>query len=342
MEKLVKQILDHLRDFRFHSWPRNWGLKLLSFLFAIFLWYFVVGEDKVDLNLVVPIEIVNLPRDLVISNQFKKELEVSISGPRGLVRGISRETISRPIDLSKATPGKVVIRNDPNSIPLSRGITVLQIQPANITLQLEQLVTKKLPIKAITTGKLPAGLELVSVSMEPTNIDASGPVSILGATESIATQPIDIGGITNSTELLATLDLPPELTGLIGEVDVLAHFTVREKRVELLIPNVLAEVDHEGERAIYRPKPSTIEVRTAVPYSLLQKTTDPALLVDARVNARGLSPGRHELPVTVTAVQGVGIISVSPKTIRMTIGEYNQKKKRKPEPPAGEKSVPAH
>lgn len=341
MEKLVQQILGQIRDFRFRSWPRNWGLKLLSFIFALFLWYFVVGEDKVDLNLVVPIEIVNLPRDLVIANQFKKELEVTISGPRGLVRGINRQTISRPVDLSKAAPGKVVIRNDPNSIPLSRGINVQQIQPANITLQLERLVTKKLPIKALTSGKLPEGLELVSVEPEPTTINASGPESILGETESLVTQPINLAEIKNSTELLATLDLPPELTGLIGELDILAHVTVREKKVELFIPKVLIEVDHEGERSIYRLKPATVEVRAEVPYSLLQKTTDPSFLVDARINARDLPPGRQDLPVTVTANQGVRIMAVSPRSIRMTIGTPNPVKKRPLAPPVADKSTPA-
>ncbi|PIP44587.1 MAG: hypothetical protein COX17_00610 [Deltaproteobacteria bacterium CG23_combo_of_CG06-09_8_20_14_all_60_8] len=341
MEKLVKQIIGYFHEFRFRSWPRNWGLKLLSFILAIFLWYFVVGEDKVDLNLFVPIEIVNLPRDLVISNQFKKELEVTISGPRGLVRGLGKQTISRPVDLSKAKPGKVVIRNEANAIPLSRGITVQRIQPANITLQLERLVTKELPIKTKTKGKLPAGLELVSMTLEPTTINASGPENILSATESISTQPIDLGEIKNSTEVPATLDLPPELTDLIGEMDVLVHVTVREKKVEMALPQVLVEVDHDGERSVYRLKPATVQVRAEVPYFLLQKTTGPVFLVDARINARGLPPGRHDLPVTVTATEGVRITDVSPKTIHMTIGAANPVKKRRPGAPAHEKSTPA-
>ncbi len=334
MENLVKQILGHCRDFRFRSWPRNLGLKLLSFLFAIFLWYFVVGEDKVDLNLFVPIEIVNLPRDLVISNQFRKELEVTISGPRGIVRGLSKQSISRPVDLSKAKPGKVVIRNEANSIPLSRGITVQRIQPANITLQLEHLLTKELPVKVRTKGALPEGLELVSVVLEPTTIEVSGPENIIGATESLATQPINLGDVKDSTQLAATLDLPPELTDLIGELDVIAHVTVREKKVEMPLSQVLVEVDHDGERSIYQLKPATVQVRAEVPYFLLKKTTGPAFLVDARINARGLPPGRHDLPVMVTATEGVRIVSVSPKTIRTTIGVANQVKKRRPATPA--------
>ena len=71
MEKLVRQINEYLTSI---PRPKNWVLKLLSFFFALFLWYFVVGEDKVDMNVTLPFELVNLPRDLVISNQFKKQL----------------------------------------------------------------------------------------------------------------------------------------------------------------------------------------------------------------------------------------------------------------------------
>src|SRR5210317_294252 len=110
MEKLVRQIIDNVTSFRR---PKNWVLKLLSLSFALFLWYFVVGEDKVDMNVTLPVEIVNLPRDLIISNQFKKQLEVTISGQRSLIRGMAEQHISRSIDLSKATPGTVVLQNDP-------------------------------------------------------------------------------------------------------------------------------------------------------------------------------------------------------------------------------------
>ena len=83
MEKLVHKIIEKVATIRR---PKNWVLKLVSLLFALFLWYFVVGEDKVDMNVTIPVEIVNLPRNLVISNQFKAQLDVTVSGPRGMIK----------------------------------------------------------------------------------------------------------------------------------------------------------------------------------------------------------------------------------------------------------------
>ena len=41
----------------------------------------MVGEDKVDTTVYIPVEIVNLPKELIISNQFKKQLEATVRGP---------------------------------------------------------------------------------------------------------------------------------------------------------------------------------------------------------------------------------------------------------------------
>ena len=95
MEKLVQQIIAYLNTI---PRPKNWVLKLISFFFALFLWYFVAGEDKVDMNVSVPIEIVNLPHDLVISNPFRKQLDVTVSGQRSLIRGLSTQNISRTVE----------------------------------------------------------------------------------------------------------------------------------------------------------------------------------------------------------------------------------------------------
>jgi len=45
--------------------PKYWVLKLLSLIIGASLWYFVVGEDQIDITINVPIEVHNLPANLV-------------------------------------------------------------------------------------------------------------------------------------------------------------------------------------------------------------------------------------------------------------------------------------
>ena len=44
----------------------NWGLKLLSLAFATLLWLFVVGEKRSEVSLSLPLELIQVPEDMVV------------------------------------------------------------------------------------------------------------------------------------------------------------------------------------------------------------------------------------------------------------------------------------
>ena len=230
MEKLVKQIIRRLPAPNLLNWPNNWGLKLISLLFALLLWYFVVGEDKIDTTIYIPVEIVNLPRELVIANQFKKQLEATVSGPRGLIGSLNRQRITRTINLDKAIPGTIVIRNEPETIQFPRGITVSRIQPSHITLLIDELIEKELPVQAKTTGTPASGRELVEVIFEPKTIKISGPKAIVGREKFLTAKAINISGLKEPTAVQVPLVLRPALLELMGETVVTANVVIREKK----------------------------------------------------------------------------------------------------------------
>ena len=153
MEELVFQAMKILNLTSFRRFvAKEWLPCLISLLLAIMLWYNVGGEQTVDTSVMIPVEVLNLPRELVISNQFKREIEVSVNGPRSLIAQLQNQQISRQINLSDATPGTRVVTNDISSIDFPRGIDVLRIQPTSIILSLDKLVKKTFPINPVTTG----------------------------------------------------------------------------------------------------------------------------------------------------------------------------------------------
>ena len=229
MEKLVKQIIRRLPTPNLLNWPNNWGLKLISFIFAILLWYFVVGEDKIDTTVYIPVEIVNLPREMIISNKFKKQLEAQISGPRGLINSLNRQRITRTINLAKATPGNLIIRNEPEAIQFPRGVTVSRIQPPHITLFIDELIEKDLPVQIRTTGTPASGYELTGIVLEPPLIKISGPKAIVGREKLLFTKPIDISGLKEPTTIQIPLELKPALLELMGETVLTANVVIQGK-----------------------------------------------------------------------------------------------------------------
>jgi YbbR domain-containing protein len=329
MEKLVRQIIDNLSSV---PRPKNWVLKFLSLLFALFLWYFVVGEDKVDMNVTIPVEIVNLPRDLVISNQFKKQLEVTISGQRSLIRGMTEQHISRSIDLSNAIPGTIVKQNQPDSIKLPRGLSILRIQPPTVTLLLDRLIQKELTIKPVLVGKVHKDFMLGSVVPDPPTLEISGPQAILGTATILNTNPVNINGLEQSSVKQVPLDLQTEIADLIGEPIVAVRINVVELKKEVKLTDIPVEFDPEGgneSETIYLTKPPTVTITTEVPQRIIHKSNNLKSLFKARINPETLKPGSRKLKVLINGPPQAKILTVSPDTVTLEIDKTKKLKIKK-------------
>ena len=278
MEKLASEKIKQLgkillsgRTWR-QIWSKEWLARAISLLLAITLWYVVGREDIVDKNIIVPIEIINMPRDLVIANQFKKEIEVTVSGPRVAIDAMTSRSITRQINLSDATPGTNVINNDTDSMQTPRGITVLRVQPSSMILSLDKLVQKQFPVTPVTKGEVAAGYQLERLKMEPDVISITGPQTILAQVEELRTSIMDISGLKISKQIQVPLELEPAIVDLIGETSVTATITVALKSVEKNFNGVEVIAEIDGIRR--KVTPAQVEVVVKIPVVLLKKGLD--------------------------------------------------------------------
>lgn len=300
--------------------PDNWILKVVSLCLAIMLWYFVVGEDQVDITMQVPIEIINLPQNLIIANQYKSDIEVSVRGPRSMILDLRNRNITRPVDLSSAQPGTIVIKNDEGSIPFPRGVTVQRLQPTNITLQLDQLVHKKFVIQPITEGKPAKGYELHQILLDPDHLLISGPKAVLDKDHDITTHVIDLEGLNHTTTIQVHLNLEPELYELLGETVVSARLEVREVVEERTVKNIL--VNAREANVPVTVKPTSVTVKAAIPVNLIRETPELAMLFRASVSIKDISePQKMKVVVNGVQVPGhdpVRIMEVVPGEVLVT------------------------
>ncbi len=333
MEKLVRKISSWLVTFPV---PKNWVLMLISFFLALFLWYFVVGEDKVDMNVTIPVEIVNMPRGLVISNKFKKQLEVTVSGPRSLIRAMNDQYVRRTIDLSSVEPGKFEVENRPDNMKMPRGISILRVQPQTLTLLLERELRKKLPVTPQLHGSPAKGFELLSVTLEPMQIEVAGPESVLGPESEILTNTIDISGLDASSLRQVTLALKPELVDLLGEQVVTARIAIEEKLVERVVPQIPVSFDLDAEEMAesgYSLQPSSVDIRAAIPVTLITDTEDLRTLFSALVPRDGvgdealdLAPVVHVIHNGDSRTRRIEVLDVNPERVRLVVDPAKRKK----------------
>ena len=304
----------------FSRLTRHWLLKLLSLVIGASLWYFVVGEDQVEMAVTVPIEVHNLPADLVIANQYKKDIEVTVRGPRRLIQEMRQQHISRPVDLGKARPGSMVIQNDSNSIRFPQGIAVQRLQPANITLLVDQLVEKEFPITAVTRGKPAAGYVFEEVVLNPARIAVTGPQAYLAQETALKTHQINLDGLHQSSQFQVHLNLSDALVKLIGETVVQANVVIREAMIRRTVPGIPINARGYGQEGM-RIVPPTVTVEADIPELVAQETPEPAMLFRAVLSGE-LDLETGELVVMVNGISLPGhapivIRSFTPQKVRI-------------------------
>ncbi|PID71445.1 MAG: hypothetical protein CSB34_07345 [Desulfobulbus propionicus] len=279
---------------------QNWMLKLLSLIIGASLWYFVVGEDQIDITINVPIEVHNLPANLVIANQYKKEIEVSIRGSRRIIQEIRQQNISRPVDLDDVEAGAIVIANDHNSIPFPQGITVQRLQPTTFTLLIDQLEQKEFTINPVLDGEPKDGYVLKSITMDPEHLTVTGPKSLLEKQPALKTVVIGLDGLMASTKLQIQLDLSNELQHLIGETVVTATLEVDEQMLTKTVRGIPINVrDVTGP---YSTSPSMVTVEADIPANLIRDTPELAMLFRASVSSKTEKDDRGAVPVQVIGI----------------------------------------
>lgn len=311
--------------------PKECALKILALFMAVFLWYFVVGEDQVDITLTVPIEILNLPADLIIANHYKRDIEVTVRGPRSMIQDIRQQNITRSINLANAKPGTMVIKNEADSIHFPIGITVLRLQPANTTLLIDKLVQKNLPIHPVIEGEPAPGYELGKIRLRPDKLTVSGPKQILESQLALKTYVINLDGLDHSTSLQVQLNLSDELLNLIGEAVVTVDITLKEKMLRKTVRGIPVNVRDADSSFIAIP--GTVTVEAEIPENLIRDTPELAMLFRASASAKGVGEKRKKIPVTVVGVNvphhlPIRIIKVKPEKVSLRLIKQHSNKNK--------------
>ena len=72
---------------------RDWGLKLISLLLAVGLWYYAVGEESIEVTRVVPLEIKITNPQMSILETSTRLVQVTLTAPRALLSDLASAEI---------------------------------------------------------------------------------------------------------------------------------------------------------------------------------------------------------------------------------------------------------
>ncbi len=107
----------------------NLQLKLLSLLFAAFLWFFVYMESGGEADIPVSVTFVNVPAASVLKGNVPPYCTARIAGPRILLLRQKVRGASLRIDLAGVPVGRVEISGLDKNIQLDSGLRALWVSP---------------------------------------------------------------------------------------------------------------------------------------------------------------------------------------------------------------------
>lgn len=187
----------------------NWQLKLLAGAIAVALWVFVVGQDKAEITIKVPVEVTNIPPHAVVVGDVVGEVNARIFGPRSLIRRLAAENMAKEVSLAGMKPGEHVFHVLPEDLNLPPGVRVVRISPGTLTVELAKRFSRQVPVRPVIQGQPAAGMELGDITFNPPKVAISGSEDDLRDVDWIWTLPLDVNGLKSTTKVTAALRPPP-------------------------------------------------------------------------------------------------------------------------------------
>lgn len=183
----------------------NWTLKIISLIFALLLWMFIMGERRLEVGYRVPLELQNIPKSLMIANEVPSMVDVRVSGPRTLQMKVSPNDISIIVDLTDLKPGLTTFKRLEERLNLPSGLRVTRLSPSFIDLKLERIKQKLVPVKIALTGAPLTGFEIASVKGVPDEVIIEGAETELKSVSEVSTEDVDLNGVNEGFSLIVPL-----------------------------------------------------------------------------------------------------------------------------------------
>lgn len=186
--------------------------KVIALILACGIWLlFGHRQEMIRRDLVIPLEYRNLASDWIIAELKPNEATVSLSGSESAFNFTELKDLKISMDMSKVKEGDNEFLLAKDSIRSPAGISVVNITPEKIVLKAYKMLSFDVPVEAATFGRLPAGIVLNNIMVEPQTVSVTAPSTINRGEIKITTEGIDLRKISQTQTIEVKLILPEQV-----------------------------------------------------------------------------------------------------------------------------------
>ncbi len=221
---------------------RNGRLKVAALGLALFLWVLVRVGVPGQRDLLIPINIrLDDPGWIVLGDPVPATVLVRFSGPPTEIFRLSGFTeMSIAVPITEVLDEEMVIPLQPGWVSVDgyRGVQVEDIVPSSINVHLDRVVTRTIPLRISTRGRLPDHLALTrDLSLTPNLVRVSGPASLVEMLDTLDIVPVALGDV----EEQATVETVVDTAGL-GRMTVVPYAVILRIPAEESIERVFSGI----------------------------------------------------------------------------------------------------
>lgn len=302
--------------------PRsNLFLMGVSSLLALLLWIWVGAEERSEIIVSVPLEYRNIPRTFEISSRedLISKVNVWVRGGSATIKNLQAQDISVWLNLKDTRPGDQVFSLGNENVRVPYGLTVLRISPTQISLRIEELASKTVPVTPRLEGQLPEGLAIQQKSITPPQVEITGPKSSVNSVKEAVTDSIDLTGMVGDQVAKVKVGVENSAVRLVSAREVTVLLRISEIEDILTLKHVPVVVKDSGRAMKYNPRMVRVDIRA--PRSILAMIKES--MVHADIETKELDSGVYELTPEIVfdseSRKKISVQAVVPPRVRIRI-----------------------
>jgi YbbR domain-containing protein len=289
-------------------------LKLVSVLFAFFLWFYVLNSEPQVIDQTVHLRLKS-PKGLSVANIVPTKVKVTLKGSRAFIRNVLKKEDSVFVDLKNypiKKKGGFKVSLGPNDVTVPFGVEVLGITPDSFDVKLQKEIRKEVPIRPVLVGTIAPDLKLISKSVTPKKVLISGPIEVLRKISKVQTAPIEVSSLQGTGELkisLADMDQRVKVKRLTA-IDF--NYVVKPRKANLTLKKIKINFLSSSTRLSSKTKYVSLDV--LAPENV--KLTKSDIQVIAEVPDK---KGVHRVKLRANLPEGIHLLQINPQSIKVSI-----------------------
>jgi len=197
------------------TFVHNIGLKLISLLLAIGLWFAVARSPIAEVEMKVPIEFRDLPDNLEVDSASFTEAQIRVRGPERVIHRLQVADVRAEIDLASVRPGERTFDLTGQQVHVPQDVEVVQIYPGQFHLSFDNRATRVVEVRPRVMGNFASGMRVAQAIADPPTIMITGPRRHVEAVEAAITDPVDVSGAMTRASFVTQAYVPDPLIQVV-------------------------------------------------------------------------------------------------------------------------------